>query len=387
VVVSTAIRETNAELAAARERGLLVLHRAAALASLMDGRRSVAVAGTHGKTTTTSMLTVALQHAGADPSYCIGGQLVTTGLGAADGSGDLFVAEADESDGSFLKLSPTVAVVTNIDPEHLDFYSGIGQIKETFLHFVNKVPFYGFSVLCADHPNVQELIPSVEKTFVTYGFSRSADYRADEVVASRMTNRFAVHARGERLGEVFLGAPGRHNVSNALAAAAVALELGIPFDLVREGLSGYAGVGRRFQVKGVIDGVTVVDDYGHHPAEVRATLAAAREVWPDRRIVVGFQPHRYSRTRALFKEFLSAFQDADVVLVFDVYPAGEEPIEGATGEALCSAIGEHGHRESRYLGKSAGAAAAVRAVLQPGDIFLTMGAGDVWKLGESLLPR
>jgi len=202
-----------------------------------------------------------------------------------------------------------------------------------------------------------------------------------------MTNRFAVFARGERQGEVFLRAPGRHNVSNALAAAAVALELGIPFDQVREGLSAYAGVGRRFQVKGEIDGVTVVDDYGHHPVEVRATLAAAREVWPDRRIVVGFQPHRYSRTRALFKEFLSAFQDADVLFVFEVYSAGEEPIEGATGEALCSAVRDHGHREAMYLGKSAGAGEAVRATLRPGDIFLTMGAGDVWKLGESLLPR
>jgi UDP-N-acetylmuramate--alanine ligase len=387
VVVSSAVRPDNPEVLEAHRRKIPVIPRAEMLAELMRMKYGIAIAGTHGKTTTTSMVATVLATAGWDPTAVVGGKLNSLGSNAKLGQGEFLVAEADESDGSFLKLSPTVAVVTNIDPEHLDFYSGIGQIKETFLHFINKVPFYGFSVLCIDHPNVQELIPSVEKTFVTYGFSRSADYRAEEVVASGMTNRFAVFGRGERLGEVFLRAPGRHNVSNALAAAAVSLELGIPFDQVRAGLSAYAGVGRRFQVKGEIGGVTVVDDYGHHPVEVRATLAAAREVWPERRIVVGFQPHRYSRTRALFKEFLSAFQDADVVLVFDVYSAGEEPIEGATGEALCSAVREHGHREARYLGKSAGAGEAVRANLQPGDIFLTMGAGDVWKVGESLLSR
>ena len=387
VVISSAIRPDNPEVLESHRRKIPVIPRAEMLAELMRMKYGIAIAGTHGKTTTTSMVATVLATAGWDPTAIVGGKLNSLGSNAKLGQGEFLVAEADESDGSFLKLSPTVAVVTNIDPEHLDFYSGIGQIKETFLHFINKVPFYGFSVLCIDHPNVQELIPSVEKTFVTYGFSRSADYRAEAVVASGMTNRFDVFARGERLGEVFLRAPGRHNVSNALASASVALELGIPFDQVRAGLSAYAGVGRRFQVKGEIDGVTVVDDYGHHPVEVRATLAAAREVWPGRRIVVGFQPHRYSRTRALFKEFLSAFQDADVLLVFDVYSAGEEPIEGATGEALCIAIGEHGHREARYLGKAVGAGEAVRVILHPGDIFLTMGAGDVWKLGEGLLPR
>ncbi|PJB32926.1 MAG: UDP-N-acetylmuramate--L-alanine ligase [Deltaproteobacteria bacterium CG_4_9_14_3_um_filter_65_9] len=387
VVVSSAVRPDNPEVLEAHRRKIPVIPRAEMLAELMRMKYGIAIAGTHGKTTTTSMIATVLATAGWDPTAVVGGKLNSLGSNAKLGLGEFLVAEADESDGSFLKLSPTVAVVTNIDPEHLDFYSGIGQIKETFLHFINKVPFYGFSVLCIDHPNVQELIPSVEKTFVTYGFSRSADYRAEDVVASGMANRFTVFARGERLGEVLLRAPGRHNVSNALAAAAVSLELGIPFEQVRAGLSAYAGVGRRFEVKGEIDGVTVVDDYGHHPAEVRATLAAAREVWPGRRIVVGFQPHRYSRTRALFREFLSAFQDADVLLVFDVYSAGEEPIEGATGEALCSAVREHGHREARYLGKSAGAGEAVRVLLRPGDIFLTMGAGDVWKLGESLLPR
>jgi len=276
-------------------------------------------------------------------------------------------------------------VVTNIDPEHLDFYSGIGQIKETFLHFINKVPFYGFAVLCIDHPNVQELLPSVTKTVVTYGFSRHADYRADGIVSEGMMNRFTVFARGEPVGEMALRAPGRHNVSNALAAVAVAMELGIPCEKVRQGLLDYAGVARRFQLKGQAGGVTVMDDYAHHPAEIRATLAAAREVWPEARIVVGFQPHRYTRTRALFKDFLSAFNEADVLLLFDVYAAGEEPIEGADAERLCEAIREHGHRGARYAGKAGDAKEAVLSVLRPGDIFLTMGAGDVWKLGEAVV--
>ncbi|RJP21456.1 MAG: UDP-N-acetylmuramate--L-alanine ligase [Deltaproteobacteria bacterium] len=387
VVVSSAVHADNPEVVEAHRRKIPVIPRAEMLAELMRMKYGIAIAGTHGKTTTTSMVATVLAAAGWDPTAVVGGKLNSLGSNAKLGQGEFLVAEADESDGSFLRLSPTVAVVTNIDPEHLDFYSGIGQIKETFLHFINKVPFYGFAVLCIDHPNVQELLPSVEKTVVTYGFSRHADYRAEDVVASGMTNRFTVLARGERLGEVTLRAPGRHNVSNALAAAAVACELGVPFDRVRDGLAEYGGVVRRFQVKGETEGVTVVDDYGHHPAEVRATLSAAREVWPSRRIVVGFQPHRYTRTRALFREFLSAFHDADVLLVFDVYAAGEEPIEGATGLRLCEAIREHGHKGTVYGGKAVEAGGTVRSLLLPGDVFITMGAGDVWKLGESLDPR
>ncbi len=386
VVISSAVRSDNPEVLEAHRRKIPVVPRAEMLAELMRMKYGIAIAGTHGKTTTTSMVATVLASAGWDPTAVVGGKLNSLGSNAKLGQGEFLVAEADESDGSFLRLSPTVAVVTNIDPEHLDYYSGIGQIKETFLHFINKIPFYGFAVLCIDHPNVQELLPAVEKTRVTYGFSRHADYRAEDVISSGMTNRFTIFARGERLGEVSMLAPGRHNVSNALAAATVALELGIPFDRVREGLADYGGVVRRFQVKGETGGIVVVDDYGHHPAEIRATLAAAREVWAGRRIVVGFQPHRYSRTQALFREFLSAFHDADVLLVFDVYPAGEEPIEGATGERLCEAIREHGHKDAHYGGKATEAGDAVRSFLRPGDIFLTMGAGDVWKLGESLSP-
>jgi len=385
VVTSSAVKAGNPEVAEAQRRKIPVIPRAEMLAELMRMKYGIAIAGTHGKTTTTSMVASILAAAGWDPTTVVGGKLNSLGSNAKLGQGDFLVAEADESDGSFLRLSPTVAVVTNIDPEHLDFYSGIGQIKETFLHFINKVPFYGFAVLCVDHPNVQELLPSVTKTFVTYGFAVHADYRADGVVASGMSNRFRVLRRGEPLGEVSLSAPGRHNVSNAVAAAAVAVELGIPFDRVRAGLAEYGGVARRFQVKGERGGVTVVDDYGHHPAEVRATLSAAREVWPGRRIVVGFQPHRYTRTQALFREFLSAFNDADMLFVFDVYPAGEEPIPGASGERLCEAIREHGHKTAIYAGKSGDALTAVVPRLRPGDIFLTMGAGDVWKLGESVL--
>jgi UDP-N-acetylmuramate--alanine ligase len=385
VVFSSAVRPGNPEVAEAHRRKIPVIPRAEMLAELMRMKYGIAIAGTHGKTTTTSMVATVLAAAGWDPTAVVGGKLNSLGSNAKLGQGEFLVAEADESDGSFLKLSPTVAVVTNIDPEHLDFYSGIGQIKETFLHFINKVPFYGFAVLCIDHPNVQELIPSVTKTFVTYGFSAHADYRADGVASEGMSNRFRVLRRGEPLGEAILKAPGRHNVSNALAAVAVASELGIPFDRIRAGLADYGGVARRFQVKGERNGVTVVDDYGHHPAEVRATLSAAREVWPGKRIVVGFQPHRYSRTQALFRDFLSAFHDADLLFVFDVYPAGEEPIPGASGERLCEAIREHGHKAAIYSGKAGEAVSVIVPKLCPGDIFLTMGAGDVWKLGERVV--
>jgi len=387
VVVSSAVRPDNEEVVEAHRRKIPVIPRAEMLAELMRMKYGIAIAGTHGKTTTTSMVATVLAAAGWDPTAVVGGKLNSLGSNAKLGSGDFLVAEADESDGSFVKLSPTVAVVTNIDPEHLDYYSGIGQIKETFLHFLNKVPFYGFAVLCVDHPNVLELIPSLEKTYVTYGFSHQADYRADNVVPEGMVNRFRVMRRGELLGEFSLTAAGRHNVSNALAAVTVASELGISVDKIREGLADYRGVHRRFQVKGERDGVTVVDDYGHHPAEIRATLSAAREVWPDRRVVVGFQPHRYSRTNALFQEFVSAFHEADLLLVFDVYPAGEEPIPGASGERLCEAIRDHGHKAAFYAGKAADAAADVLPRLRPGDIFLIMGAGDVWKLADVVVSR
>ena len=385
VVISSAIKPGNPEVEEAHRRKIPVIPRAEMLAELMRMKYGIAIAGTHGKTTTTSMVATVLAAAGWDPTAVVGGKLNSLGSNAKLGQGDFLVAEADESDGSFLKLSPTVAVVTNIDAEHLDFYSGIGQIKETFLHFINKVPFYGFAVLCIDHPNVQELLPAVGKTFFTYGFSAHADYRADAVAPEGMGSRFRVIRSGEPLGEVAIQVPGRHNVSNALAAAAVAAELGIPFERIRAGLAEYGGVARRFQVKGERNGVTVVDDYAHHPAEIRATLAAAREVWPGRRIVVGFQPHRYSRTRALFRDFLSAFHDADLLFVFDVYPAGEEAIPEATGERLCESIREHGHKAAIYAGKAGDALPGVVPRLSAGDIFLTMGAGDVWKLGDGVL--
>jgi UDP-N-acetylmuramate--alanine ligase len=385
VVVSSAVRPDNPEVAEAHRRKIPVIPRAEMLAELMRMKYGIAIAGTHGKTTTTSMVATVLAAAGWDPTAVVGGKLNSLGSNAKLGSGDFLVAEADESDGSFLKLSPTVAVVTNIDPEHLDYYSGIGQIKETFLHFINRIPFYGFAVLCVDHPNVQELLPSLTKTFVTYGLSTQADYRAEGTVAEGMSSRFRVVRRGEPLGEVVVRAPGIHNVSNALAAFAVAAELGIPVDKIREGLADYRGVHRRFQVKGERGGVTVVDDYAHHPAEIRATLAAARGVWPGRRIVAGFQPHRFSRTHALFRDFLSAFHDADMLLLFEVYPAGEEPIPDATGKRLGEAIRDHGHRAVTYMGHAGDAAEKVASILRPGDIFLTMGAGDVWKVGESVL--
>lgn len=386
VVVSSAVRAGNPEVVAAQRLKIPVVQRAAMLAELMRMKYGIAIAGTHGKTTTTSMVATILATAGWDPTAVIGGKLNSLGSNAKLGQGEFLVAEADESDGSFLHLSPTVAVVTNIDAEHLDFYSGIGQIKETFLHFVNKVPFYGFAVLCIDHPNVQELLPAVTKTVVTYGFSRHADYRADATAPKDGGSRFTIVRRGEVLGEAFLSVPGRHNVANALAASAVALEIGVPFESVRDGLAAYKGVARRFQIKGERNGVTVVDDYGHHPEEVKATLLAAREAYPGRRIAVSFQPHRFSRTKALFRDFLSAFHEADLLFLHDVYAAGEEPIAGADASALCDGIVAAGHTGVFAAGKVGGdGELSVLARLSPGDVYLTMGAGDIWKTGDRFL--
>jgi len=385
VVRSSAVAQDNTELLAARRRLTPVIQRAEMLAELMRMKYGVAVAGTHGKTTTTSMVASVLARGGLDPTMVIGGRLNALGSNAKLGRGDFLVAEADESDGSFLKLSPTIAVVTTIDAEHLDYYRDLDHIRETFLEFINKVPFYGLAVLCLDQEHIQGLLPRVEKRFVTYGLRTQADLLAQDVTLSGMTAQFQVVWKRKPLGRLTLNVPGLHNVYNALAAAAVGLDLDLDFATIREGLRDFTGVDRRFQVRGEAAGVFVVDDYAHHPAEIRATLAAAREVWPGRRIVVGFQPHRYSRTRALFKDFLSAFNEADVLLLFDVYAAGEEPIEEATADRLCEAIREHGHKGAMYAGKAGDAGEAVRSMLRPGDIFLTMGAGDVWKLGEAVV--
>jgi len=295
VVISSAVKEDNPEVLEAKEFLIPVIPRAEMLAELMRMKYGIAIAGTHGKTTTTSMVATLLGHGGIDPTIVIGGRLNSIGTNARLGQGKFLVAEADESDGSFLKLSPTIAVVTNIDADHLDFYSGINEIKDTFVEFINKVPFFGLAVLCLDNGNVADIIPRVKKRFITYGLSAQADFRALDVRLEGFTTSFVVQYRGDRLGEISFRLPGAHNVLNALAAVAVAMELDVPFSLIQEGFREFGGVGRRFQVKGDVGGIMVVDDYGHHPAEIRATLAAAKGGW-DRRLVVVFQPHRFTRT-------------------------------------------------------------------------------------------
>jgi UDP-N-acetylmuramate--alanine ligase len=357
------------------------------LAELMRLKYGVAVAGAHGKTTTTSMIAHLLFQAGLDPTAVIGGRLDSLGSNAKLGQGELLVAEADESDGSFLKLTPTIAVVTNIDPEHLDHYTGgIDQIKETFLSFLNKIPFYGLAVVCLENEHVQSLLPRIEKRLVTYGLSPQADYSARDIEASGFHTRFEVLRARESLGRIELAMPGDHNVRNCLAAVAVGLELDVPMETIREALHHFRGVQRRFQLKGEADGVMVIDDYGHHPTEAKATLAAARKGF-GRRLLVAFQPHRYTRTRDLLSEFATAFYDADELVVTEVYAAGEDPIPGVGGRELADALREHGHKDVTFIKEKERIADHLAEVVRPGDMVVTLGAGDIWTVGRDLLLR
>jgi UDP-N-acetylmuramate--alanine ligase len=362
-----------------------VIPRAEMLAELMRMKYGIAIAGTHGKTTTTSMAASILGHAGIDPTIVIGGKLNAIGTNAQLGQGKFLVAEADESDGSFLVLSPTIAVVTNIDADHLDHYSGIEEIKSTFVEFINKVPFYGMAVLCLDDPNIRSILPLVKKRYMTYGLSSQADIRATHVRHDGFSTSFVAHFKGYRLGEISFSMPGAHNVLNAMACIAVALELDVPFVAIQEGFAKFGGVGRRFTVKGEPQGVMVVDDYGHHPAEIRATLAAARQGWPERRIIAAFQPHRYTRTHELFTEFVTAFYDADVLILTDVYAAGEQPIKGATAERLSEEIRRHGQKDVTFIADRELIPAHLAALVKEGDIVITLGAGNIWQQGEALV--
>jgi UDP-N-acetylmuramate--alanine ligase len=386
VVISSAVAPSNVEVVAARERMIPVIPRAEMLAELMRLKYGIAVAGAHGKTTTTSMIATVLAHGGLDPTAVIGGKLNRFGGPAKLGQGEFLVAEADESDGSFLKLSPTIAVVTNIDREHLDHYGDLDRIKQAFLDFMNKVPFYGTVILCLDEPHLQALLPRIEKRSRTYGRTSHADLTAREIAFGPKGTQFAAVLNGTDLGRFSLSAPGGHNVSNAMAAILVGLELDLPVEAIRDGLAQFSGVERRFQIRGEAGGVIVVDDYGHHPTEIRATLAGAKEGW-GRRVVVVFQPHRYTRTRDLFADFCTAFYQADVLVVTDIYPAGETPIAGVTAQALAAAIREHGHRDATYAESREAAVERVAKTVRPGDMVITLGAGDVWKVGPALLER
>ena len=388
VVMSSAVKKENPEIAKALRDGVPVIPRAEMLAELMRLKHGIAVAGSHGKTTTTSLVAAVLNQADLDPTVVIGGKVNQLGSNAKLGQGDYLVAEADESDGSFLKLTPTIAVVTNLDLEHVDHYlGGLPELKVAFSAFINRVPFYGLAVLCIDAENVQALLPDLARRFVTYGRSRQADFSAHDVVHEGLSSTFTVKKRGAELGRLRLNLVGAHNVLNALAAIAVADELGISFAHTRAALEAFGGVQRRFTLRGEAGGVLVVDDYGHHPVEIKATLAAARLAYPGRRIVVLFQPHRYTRTAALKDDFARAFNDADVVIVAPVYAAGEQPIEGASSEALTEAIRLHGHRDARSAPNLDAATALLAAEAQSGDVVLTQGAGDITNVGPELLRR
>jgi len=385
VVVSSAIREDNPELAAAREMGIPVIPRAQMLAELMRVKFSIAVSGMHGKSTTSSMVAQVLAQAGLDPTVVIGGKFRGTRTGARLGQGPYLVAEADESDRSFLELFPTIAVVTNLDPEHLDTYSGMEDISEAFLRFVSRVPFYGAAVLNLDSDPVRRLMPLVERRVITYGTTRQADVSAREVVLRDLGSDFLVFREGEHIMDISLSVPGAHNVSNALAVVAVALELEIPHKDIAEGLASFSGVERRFEIKGERNGVQVIDDYGHHPTEIRATLEAARNYWKDGRIVVLFQPHRFTRTLYLHSEFGGAFLESDLLFILPIYPAGEQPIEGVSSRLIYDAVKEAGHKEVHLITEGEDALAILADVLRPGDLLLTLGAGNVWKTGEEFL--
>ena len=376
VVTSTAVKANNPEVEEANRQHVAVIPRAEMLAELMRMKYGIAIAGTHGKTTTTSMMSVVLHHAGIDPTAVIGGKLDVFGSNAKLGRGKFLVAEADESDGSFMHLSPTIAVVTNIDADHLDFYSGIDEIKRIFIDFINKVPFYGRAVLCLEDKNIQEILPEVKKRYTTYGFSSQADFYADEIQHRRGRTSFTAYFQGEELGRIAFRMPGRHNVLNALSVIAVAHELEIPFQTIVGGFRNFGGLQRRFQLRDEVNGIMLIDDYGHHPAEIRATLGAAKSGW-NKRVIAVFQPHRYSRTAALFEEFLTAFYQADLLVVSEVYPAGEDPIEGATGEALARGINEHGHKNVTYRENLEEVSDFVAEIAEPGDMVVTLGAGNI----------
>jgi UDP-N-acetylmuramate--alanine ligase len=387
VVYSSAVRANNPELQEAERRKIPVIPRAEMLAEVMRLKEGIAVAGSHGKTTTTSLVAHVLAVAGLDPTAVIGGRVLapdasptTTRLGA----GELLVAEADESDGSFLRLAPVIGVITNIDAEHLDHYGSFSALEEAFVSFANRVPFWGLTVLCLDHPGVQAIVPKMKRRTVTYGFASQADLVASDARSEGNGMRFTVRRRDQTLGEVTLPLPGRHNVQNALATLVIALELDVSFAVASAALASFGGIERRFERKGSVGGIALVDDYGHHPAEIRATLAAAREIHAGR-IVVAFQPHRYTRTRDLWDDFTAAFNDADVLLVSEIYAAGEPKLPGIETAGLVEAIRAHGHRDVQLVRDLDELPERVRQVARPGDLVLTLGAGNISGVGERIL--
>ena len=387
VVASSAVGDDNPEILAAGEEQVPVIQRAEMLAELMRLKKyGIGIAGSHGKTSTSSLVAAILAEAGVDPTVVVGGKVdCLGGRNARLGDGEFLVAEADESDGSFLKLSPVIEVVTNIDLEHLDYYRDLDHIKETFLQFIGKIPFYGAVILCLDDDNIAGLLPQIKRRKITYGLTEQADLHATKISLQGRSSEFTVSYRGTELGRVRRNSPGRHTIYNSLAAIAVALELEIEFSVIAKALADFEGVQRRLQVKGEKQGVLVVDDYGHHPTEIRATLDAIRDGWPDRRLVVAFQPHRYTRTRGLFDEFTTAFHRADVLILTDIYAASEAPIEGVNSETLLDAIKQHGQRRAHYHSDLSTLPGYLLDIIRQGDLVLTLGAGNIVGVGEQLL--
>jgi len=386
VVTSTAVKENNPEVVEAHRKNIPVIPRAEMLAELLKMKFSVAVSGSHGKTTTTSMVSTILAQGDLDPTMVIGGKLASIGSNARLGDGEIIVAEADESDGSFLKLSPTIAVITNIDREHLDYYPGIAEIKEAFLRFANIVPFYGCTVICNDNIYVREIIPLIKRRIITYGIESLADYSAVDIKFMKRKTCYTLVYKGEKLGKVELIVPGMFNVYNSLAATAVARELDLDFATIREGLKSFSGVQRRLEIKGRVGDITIVDDYGHHPTEIKETLAAMRQIWKDRLIVV-FQPHRFTRTKALFDEFTKAFGDVDILILNDIYPASEEPIAGINSAALCDAIRKTGQPHVEYIPTAEETVKYLLKTVKEKDTVATIGAGSIYKIGETFIKQ
>ena len=384
VVISSAIDRENVELLSARERHIPVIRRAEMLAELMRMKYGIAVGGAHGKTTTTSMIGLILEHAGLDPTVIVGGRLRALGRHARTGASNLLVAEADEFDRSFLRLAPSIAVITNIDREHMDCYASLDELKDAFVEFANKVPFYGTVVICLDEGLAVSIIPRIERRIFTYGSAVQADLQVREIRHDKGSTVCLVYLRGRELGELKLQVPGEHNVKNALAAMAVGLELGLDFAKIAEGLALFTGVHRRSEIKGEAAGRMVVDDYAHHPTEVRATLEGLKKAW-GRRIVAVFQPHLYTRTRDQRDEFGSSFLHSDVLVVTGIYGSREKPIPGVSGESVAEAARRHGHKEVHYHPGREGLAQTAANLSQPGDLIVTLGAGDIYKVGEQIL--
>ena len=388
VVFSSAVKNDNPEIIEAQERSIPVIPRAEMLAELMRLKYGIAVAGAHGKTTTTNMIGSILTEGGLDPTVVIGGRLSQWGgSNARLGNSDFLVAEADESDGSFLVLSPSMAIITNIDYEHIDFYHSMDNLRDTFTNFINKLPFYGRAIICLDNEEVQGLIPRLTKSYLTYGLNSQSDIMASDISKEGLRTSFVVTFKNRTIGNITISAPGNHNVLNALAAIGVGLELDIDFEDIRKGLNNLGGLERRFEVKGESNGILFLDDYGHHPTEIVPTIQTAKECWPDRRLVVVFQPHRYTRTRDLYDRFVTSFNQADLLIIIPVYGAGEEPIPGIDSEYLYRGIKGHGHRAVSFFSEKKDAVSFLLKEIRYGDLVLTLGAGDVHRTGVELLEK